>query len=296
MRFDVIVVGGSYAGMAAALQLARARRRVLVLDGGQRRNRFTSHAHGVLTQDGRDPAAIAADGRAQLLAYPDVTWRQDRAARAARTGARFEVSTESGDRFEGERLILAYGVVDELPPVPGLWERWGRTVLHCPYCHGYELNQGELGVLASGALSLHQALLIPEWGPTTFFTNGVLIPDADQRAQLAERGVKVEEESVLAVKGETEVCLADGRSLSLAGLFVAPAIRAASDLAVQLGCETSDTPLGPVVKTDARQATTVAGVFACGDLARGAGSVSLAIGDGAMAGTATHQSLVFPAT
>ncbi|MBL7251181.1 NAD(P)/FAD-dependent oxidoreductase [Alloalcanivorax marinus] len=294
MRFDAIVVGGSYAGMAAALQLVRARRRVLVLDGGQRRNRFASHSQGVLTQDGRDPAAIAADGRAQLLVYPDATWRDDRAARVARTEECFEVITEGGDRFQGTRLILAYGVVDQLPPVSGLWERWGRTVLHCPYCHGYELNRGELGVLATGPMSMHQALLIPEWGPTTFFTNGALMPDADQRAQLRERGVRLEEVPVSAVKGEAEVCLVDGRSFSLAGLFVASSIRPASDLAAQLGCETSDTPMGAVVKTDARQATTVPGVFACGDLARGAGSVSLAIGDGAMAGTATHQSLALP--
>jgi len=293
MEFDVIVVGGSYAGMAAALQLARARRRVLVIDAGQRRNRFAAHAHGFLTQDGTDPAAIAATARRQLRAYPNLTWLEGKAARAEAFTDGFRLAMEDGACHEGRRLVLAPGVTDTLPDVAGLQERWGRAVFHCPYCHGYELDGGPIGVLAAGSLSLHQALLLPEWGPTTFFLNGTFEPDDEQLAQLDARGVAVERSKVLRVSGDADMELADGRVVRLAGLFVVSRTEPAGPLAAALGCEMEEGPLGNFLHTRPTKETNVPGVFACGDAARAAGSVSLAVGDGAMAGAATHQSLVF---
>lgn len=169
-EFDAIIVGGSYAGLSAATQLARARRRVLVIDGGQRRNRYASHSHGFLTQDGSGTAAIAAEGKAQLLAYATVTWLDGTAVQAVagRDGDGFDVTLADGKVVHGRRLVLASGVVDELPPVDGLSERWGGSVFHCPYCHGYELEQGAIGVLATGPLSMHHALMLPDWGTVTF--------------------------------------------------------------------------------------------------------------------------------
>src|SRR5213075_372741 len=146
--YDVIIIGGSYAGLAAALQLVRARRRVLILDAGQRRNRFAGHSHGFLGQDGQPPWAIAAKGKAEVLAYPTVTWKDALAAEAVRTQDGFVVRA-GGDEFRGKRLILATGVVDELPAVPGLEERWGKRVFFCPYCDGYEFGMGSLAVLAT---------------------------------------------------------------------------------------------------------------------------------------------------
>ncbi len=162
--YDVMIVGGSYAGMAAALQLVRGRRTVAVLDAGQRRNRFASTSHGVLGQDGTAPGDLAATAKAQLLKYPTVTWRDGAAVFAEHTGDQFTVHTHQDERFTARRLVLATGVRDDLPAIPGLVERWGQSVFHCPYCHGYELDTGPIGVLATGAASLHQALLIPEWG------------------------------------------------------------------------------------------------------------------------------------
>lgn len=292
MSYEVIVVGGSYAGIAAALQLARARRRILVIDAGVRRNRFAAASHGFLGQDGRPPGDIIADARAQLLSYPTVTWLDATATEARQIEAGFSV-TAGGQESRAKRLILALGVVDELPAVPGLQERWGTSVFHCPYCHGYELDQGPVGVLATGPMSMHHAILLPDWGPTTFFTNGIFEPDAEQSAQLAARGVTVEREQVVAVTGtRAEVVLGDGRTIALDGLFTIPRIHAASPLPRQLGCAFEDGPAGPFIQTDMLKATTVAGVFACGDAARPFGSVSLAVGDGAMAGAATHQSLI----
>lgn len=292
--FDVIIVGGSYAGVSAGLQLARARRKVLVIDAGQRRNRFADHSHGFLGQDGRHPGAIADEARAQLLAYPTVEWRTQSAVSATREGAAFAVTTSDGAHFAAKRLILASGVVDELPDVPGLAQRWGQRVFHCPYCHGYELNGGSIGVLAASPLAIHHALMLPDWGPTTFFLNGVFEPDADQWTQLRKRGVQVESERIVSVDGEqADVTLASGRVIPLAGLFTQPRTRMASPLPALLGCVFEDGPMGPFIKVDAMRETSVPGVFACGDAAVAAGNVAIAVGDGARTGGAAHHSLIF---
>jgi len=293
MDHDVIIIGGSYAGMSAGLQLARARRRVLVVDAGQRRNRYAARSHGFLTQDGKPPAQIAAEGRAQLMRYETVQWLDDRVDQARPVAGGFEVTLRQGGVRTGQRLILAAGVEDELPALPGLEPRWGTHVFHCPYCHGYELQQGSVGVLAVSAMSLHQALMLPDWGATTLFLNGAFTPDAEQQAQLQARGVRVEPGRVARLDGAAiDVVMEDGRVFALAGLFVATRVRVGW-LAAQLGCELEEGPMGPYVKADATRATTAPGVFACGDLARPAGSVALAVGDGAMAGAAAHRSLMF---
>jgi thioredoxin reductase len=289
---DVIVVGGSYAGLAAALQLGRARRRVLVIDAGVRRNRNAAHSHGFLGQDGRDPAEIAAQGRAEVLAYPTVRWVESSAESVARDGDTFAVTVAGGERFLAERLILALGVIDELPDLPGVAERWGRSIFHCPYCHGYELGGGEIGVLATAPISVHQAMMLPDWGKTTYFTRG-FEPTPEERAALARRGVTIEPAPVARIEGRATVRLADDRALSFAGLFLAPQNRIAGRIAGDLGLEMEEGPVGSIIKTDMMKATSVPGVFACGDAALLAGSVSFAVADGARAGFGAHRSLIF---
>lgn len=293
-RYDAIVVGGSYAGLSAALQLARARRRLLVIDAGLRRNRFALASHGFLGQDGRPPDAIAAEGRRQLLAYPNVQWQDGSAASARREEAGFSVSMQDSDaRFEASYLVLATGVKDGLPPIEGLAERWGRSVFHCPYCHGYELDEGRIGVLAVGPNSMHHALMLPHWGQVTFFINGSFEPDADQRAALQARGVRIESSRVRRLADIATVELEDGERVVLDGLFTATHMTMASPLAEQLGCELDESPMGHYIRTDALKQTTVPGVFACGDAARMAGNVALAVGDGAQAGASAHRAMLF---
>jgi thioredoxin reductase len=293
--FDVIVIGGSYAGMAGALQLARGRRNVAVIDAGIRRNRFAEHSHGVLGQDGKPPAQIAAEAKAQLLLYPNLTWIEGRVESAEKTGNLFRVITGDNQTLSAKRLLLATGVSDHLPAITGLQDRWGKTVFHCPYCHGYELNQGSLGVLAVSEASVHQALLIPDWGPTTLFTNNCFTPSELHQQQLAARNVRIETEAVSEIAGEQSaiVKLANGRLVELAGLFVASLTKPASPIAYDLGCELAESPVGFYVKTDEFKQTTGPGVYACGDLGRAMGSVTFAIGDGALAGFAVHRSLIF---
>jgi thioredoxin reductase len=294
-EYDVIVVGGSYAGLSAATQLARARRRILVIDAGQRRNRYAHHSHGFLGHDGREAAAIAADGRAQLLRYPTVRWLEGSAAQAMKHGDDFRVTLTDGRVFDARRLVLATGVVDELPPITGLAERWGSSAFHCPYCHGYELEQGRIGVLATGPLSMHHAMMLPDWGSVTLLLNGAFEPDAEQLASLTARGVTVERSKVKAISGRATVELEDGRKLELDGLFVMSRTHSGSPLAEQLGCAMEEGAMGFFVRTDMMKATTVAGVYACGDAARMAGNVAMAAADGTMAGVAAHQSLIFGA-
>jgi thioredoxin reductase len=297
MDHDAIVIGGSFAGLSAALQLARARRRVLVIDAGLRRNRFAAHSHGFLGQDGRAPGDIVAEARRQLLAYPSVEVIDAQAATATGTIGDFAVTTALGETRNAARIVLATGVKDILPPVPGLAERWGRSVFHCPYCHGYELGGGSIAVLAVGPLSMHHALMLPDWGPTTFLLNGMFKPDFEQSAALRKRGVEVVETPVARLEDGPDdavaVTFAGATSRTFAGLFVAPRLELASPLATQLGCALEDGPMGAVIRTDPMKATSVPGIFACGDAARMAGNVAMAVGDGAMAGAATHRSLMF---
>jgi thioredoxin reductase len=294
MNYDAIIIGGSYAGISAALQLARARRSVLVVDAGHRRNRFARTSHGFLGQDGREPDAIAADARAQLMVYPTVEWLDTTATAGEGEVDHFIVSAESGERYQGKRIILAAGVVDTLPAIPGLAERWGSSVFHCPYCHGYELDQGNIGVLASSGMSMHHALMLPDWGRTTFFLNDAFVPNEDEAAQLEARSVTTERTPISRLSGSPlDVELADGRVVVLDGLFTLTKTAPAGPLGEQLGCAMEQGPMGPFLQTDAFKETTVPGVFACGDAARAAGSVALAAGDGALAGVGAHRSLIF---
>lgn len=296
MPYDAVIVGGSFAGLSAGLQLARARRSILVIDEGRRRNRFSSHSHGFLGQDGREPAAIVAEAKAQLLAYPTVAWQDARASDAKIEGNGFSITDSGGDQHRARRLLLATGVRDELPAIPGLQERWGKSVLHCPYCDGYELGGGKLGVLASGSFSALKAALVADWGEVTLFLNGEAEPDAEATALLERRGVAIERAPIVAAEGEGTAMaglrLADGRLAPIKALFVAAGICPASPLAEELGCAFDNGPFGPLLRVDGMKQTSVTGVYAAGDAATGRHSVALAVADGVLAGTGLHMSLL----
>jgi thioredoxin reductase len=147
MRHDAIIIGGSFAGLSAAMYIARARRSVCIIDTGFPRNRFATHSHGFLTQDGSEPGTMLATARSQVAAYPTTTFIEGEAIRAAKEPDGFSVRLATGEALEGTKLVLAFGISDELPAIPGLAERWGHSVLHCPYCHGYEFSGQRLGLL-----------------------------------------------------------------------------------------------------------------------------------------------------
>jgi thioredoxin reductase len=296
---DAIVVGGSYAGLAAALQLARARRSVLILDSGERRNRFVSAAHGFIGFDGVDPSDIQARAREDVLAYSTVAWRDAAVTEISGQQGDFRVRA-NGEEHHAKRLVLATGVRDELPAIPGLAERWGKSVFVCPYCDGYELELGAIGVIASSPNSIHQAQLVTEWaapGGVTFFA-GDFEPDETQAAELATRRITVVRGAVTQVTGDTThhasaVVHVGDAAHPVRGVFVMPRTHVVGPFAAQLGCELEEGPLGMFYKTTPLKETTVPGVFAAGDVAQPMGSVSFAVADGARAGASVHQSLVF---
>jgi thioredoxin reductase len=296
MHYDVIVIGGSYAGMAAALQLLRVRKDVLVIDADQRRNRFASHSHGFLTQDGADPGEVARAARLQLEAYPTLVWRNAKVVAVTGTLDNFTVTTDEGQSCWARRVLFATGVADQLPAIAGLSERWGRTVFHCPYCHGYELDMGRIGVIAAGAMSIHQAELLTEWGNVTFLTNFAVELEQDARRKLEARGVTIEDGRIDRIDGDADVLMVDGRRLDFAGIFTATRCVPSNSLAEELGCATEETPMGLQIRTDETKQTSLPGVFACGDVARVPHSISLAVGDGAWAGVQLHRSLLRPDT
>jgi thioredoxin reductase len=240
---------------------------------------------------------MIARARAQVLSYPSVSLIEGEVSGVCQTAdGGFRVELASGETVTGAKLVLAHGIEDVLPAIPGVAERWGRNVLHCPYCHGYEFAGRRLGVLNLTPMSAHQALLIAEWGPTTFFLNGTDELDDEARENFGRRAVTVEPAPVADLVGEAPALaglrLADGRIVDVEALFISPS-RDLSPLAGQLGCEIEESPLGPVIRTDAQQQTTVPGVFAAGDVAIAAGNATFASAAGVMAGVALHRSLIF---
>jgi len=293
---DVIVVGGSFAGQAAAIQLARARKKVLLIDAQLPRNRYAAAAHGFLGQDGRPPADIMQDASRQLLAYPTAAMVYGTVRTVQKEDALFVLTMDDGSTRRAPRLVLATGVTDTLPNIDGMVERWGKTVLHCPYCHGYEVSDRPLGIIANHVMSVHQASLIPDWGPATYFTQGAFEPDADGLALLARRGVAIERVPVVALLGTAPaldgVRLQDGRTVAVQAVFTAPRTSMTSPLAGQLGCTFADGPTGPYIVIDAMGLTSVPGVYAAGDATTPMHNATLAAASGVLAGVAAHQSLM----
>lgn len=292
MQYDVAIIGGSYAGLAAAMPLARARRNVVIIDAGQRRNRFAEYSHGFLTQDGTRASEIAQIAKEQVLAYRTVQWEDGSVKRIERVNDGFAVCIDATRSVTARRLIIAAGITDQLPEISGLAERWGKTIFHCPYCHGYELNQGKIGIIASSEHSAHMAMMLPDWGKTTIFINDYPVPD-ELLVQLKARGVHIENRAIQEITGQSDVVLADGSVIQLDGIFATTKCTIAQDWIFKLGCEIEQNAMGEAIKTNSMKETSVAGIFACGDVARLGSSVPLAVGDGTMAGAAAHRSLIF---
>jgi thioredoxin reductase len=297
MRHDAIIIGGSFAGLSAATYLARGRRSVTIIDSGFPRNRFAAHSHGFLTHDGDTPTDMLSSAQAQVGAYPTVSFVNGSAIGATGSDDGFSVTLGTGEVLDSARLILAFGISDVLPDIPGLAERWGTSVLHCPYCHGYEFSDCRLGVLHLSPNSIHQAKLIAEWGPTTFFLDGATTLDDATLADLRRRDVALEPAPVRALHGAASslsaVELADGRTIHVDALYIGAPTRLNSDIARQLGCGMEDGPVGKFITTDGNRMTTVPNVYAAGDITRGTHTIAWATADGVTAGMAVHRSLVF---
>ena len=228
-NWDVVVAGGGAAGLSAALMLGRARRRVLVVDAGSPRNRFAAHMHGVLGNEGTPPADLVRRGREEAASY-GVEFTSDTITKVEDAPDGLLVTLAAGDPVQARALVATTGITDDLPAIPGLAEHWGSSVLHCPYCHGWEVRDQRLGVLATSPMSLHQAELIRQWSDRViFFTDGLGGLPAETALRLRSRGVELVSSPVAEVLDEdsrlTGVRTADGAVVELDALFTAGAPR-----------------------------------------------------------------------
>ncbi|WP_207433152.1 NAD(P)/FAD-dependent oxidoreductase [Sabulibacter ruber] len=293
-QFDVIIIGGSYAGLSAAMALGRSLRHVLVLDSGQPCNRQTPHSHNFLTRDGATPTAIAQKAREQVLAYPTVTLKTGKAVQVTGQNSAFEVTTEAGATFKGSKLLFATGVKDLMPEMEGFAECWGISVLHCPYCHGYEVHHQELGILANGDMAFELAKLISNWSPKLIvLTNGAHTFSQEQLKALQKHQISVEEREIASLHHDRgylqNVEFTDGSTLPLKAVFARPAFTQHCTLPEELGCALTETGH---LKVDILQKTTVPGVYAAGDATTMMRTVSMAIAAGTMAGAAINKELI----
>jgi len=294
---DVIIIGGSFAGLAAALQLGRARRKVTVLDTGLPRNRFAGHSHGLLGHDHKPPLDILAEARQQLARYPTIRLVNVRADSISGAIDDFSVLTSDGESLGARRLILSYGVADQMPDVPGFAESWGTSIVPCPYCDGFEVADQHWGLVWSGPQSHQSVRLFHDWTDRlTVFADGHDIPP-DIQADLASRNIPVVDGRIVEIahhRGHiTTVNLDTRRNVAVDVLFAHPRNKPSASLHASLGLATVDTPTGIALKVDERRQTSTPGIYAAGDLTTPfLPSVTQASSQGAMAGIFAQQSML----
>jgi thioredoxin reductase len=294
-EYDVVVVGGGAAGLSAALVLTRARRRIAVVDAGEPRNAPAQHMQGFLSRDGFPPAELLRLAREEATGYGAniVTGRVSDVRRTDGDALRFDVRLARGDALSARRVLIATGLRDALPDIPGVRERWGRDLLHCPYCHGYEVRDQQLGVLGGSADAVQHALVIRQWADdVVFFSQGTVL-SADERERLVARAIGVVDEPVTRLVVEDDrlrgVELANGRVVPRDAVFVRPAFVPHHDLLLDLGCATHDN--GWVV-ADPTGRTTVAGVWVAGNAVNPRAQLITAAGEGSAAAIAINADLV----
>ncbi|HEU5037510.1 MAG TPA: NAD(P)/FAD-dependent oxidoreductase [Nocardioides sp.] len=291
-EYDVVVIGGGAAGLSAALVLGRARRKVAVVDAGQPRNAPAAHMQGFLGSDGLPPAELLTRGRAEVTGY-GVDLVAGTATGVVPAGRRHEVTLADGTVLRARRVLVTTGLRDVVPELPGVQERWGRDLLHCPYCHGYEVRDQPLGVLGGTAADVTYAQLIRQWTrDVVLFSNGATLT-ADQREQLVARAVGIVDGPVarLVVEDDriTGVELADGRVVPRSAVFVRPDFVPNDTLLTDLGCAVHDTGW---VAVDATGRTSVPRVWAAGNAVNPRAQVITAAGEGSAAAIAINADLV----
>lgn len=293
--YDVIIVGGSYAGLSAALTLGRAMRKVLVIDSGRPCNRRTPHSHNFLTHDGKPPAAIAAEARKELNAYPTISFLEDTAQTAVKTAGGFRIKVATGSTFAAKKLLFATGVKDIMPDIPGYARSWGISALHCPYCHGYEVRNQPTGILADGDhLAFEKAKMIAHWTKElVVFTNGSSTLSEAQREQLIAHHIDVIEKGIKAIVEEegyiSRLEFTDGSSHPVKALYTRPAFEQHCKIPEALGCTMTE---NGYIQTDDFKRTSIPGIYAAGDNTSIFRSVAMAVAAGSSTGAFINKDLI----
>lgn len=293
-NFEVIIIGGSYSGLSAAMALGRALRKVLVIDSGKPCNRMTPHSHNFITHDGKTPAEISTLARVQVEQYETVHFYNGLATKARQLDKVFEIETGDGNIFNAQKLIFATGIRDIMPDIPGLAECWGKSVIHCPYCHGYEVRNQKTGILGNGEYGYEFSALISHWTKDlTLYTNGKVDLKPEQLVKLKARHIDIVEKEIDRLGHENgqikQIVFKDGSRTELKAIYTRCAFEQHCLLPKELGCEITE---DGYIKVDGMQKTSIEGIYACGDNTTRMRTVSGAVAMGTMAGAVLNREMV----
>ena len=293
-QFDVIIIGGSYSGLAASMALGRALRKVLIIDSAMPCNRQTPHSHNFLTQDGSTPQAIATSARKQVQHYKTVHFFDGLATKGNKTESGFEIETSNGETFQSTKLVIATGIKDIMLPIEGYAECWGISVLHCPYCHGYEVRNEITGILGNGEYGYEFSALISNWtSDLTLYTNGKSTLTKNQIDKLVKRHIQVVEDEIFKLEHENgylqNILFKNGNSVPIKALYARSPFVQHSDIPQSLGCELTE---DGYIKVNSEQKTTVHGIFASGDNTTRLRTVANAVAMGTTAGMMANKELI----
>ena len=292
-KFDAVIVGGSYTGLAAAMGLGRAMRKVLVIDNGLPANRYTPVSHNFLTHDGRQPSEITEIARQEVAKYESVQLMNGLVVGAEPSGNEFYLSLASGQHYRASKLVFATGIIDVLPDIIGFPECWGKSVLHCPYCHGYEVRNQKTGIFGNGDYAFEFGSLISNWtDDLTIYTNGSSKLTPEQTAKLLSHNIQIVEDRIGLLRhnqGYVEtIVFTNGMTADVKAIYMRPAFVQNSDLPKLIGCELTE----GYIKVDSGFHTTVPGIYACGDNVTRLRTVANAVAMGTTTAMTLNKDLV----
>lgn len=293
-NFDVIIIGGSYAGLSAALSLGRALRKTLVIDSGNPCNEQTPYSHNFLTRDGETPKELSVKARKEVENYPTVSFDKGRVVAATKNKKNFKVQTEEKKLFSAKKLIFATGLIDIIPEIAGFAECWGISILHCPYCHGFENKNVKTGVFANGQAGYDQAKFLSNWTKDlTLYTDGRSALTQEQTRNLENREISIEEKEIEGFEHRnghiSNIVFKDGSKEVLKVLYATPEVKQQSELPEELGCTFTEHGR---IEVDIFQKTNVEGVYAAGDNSSMGRSVAVAVAAGSVAGMLINKEII----
>jgi thioredoxin reductase len=293
-KFDVIIIGGSYSGLSAGMALGRALRKVLIIDSGKPCNMQTPHSHNFLTQDGKTPKEISTLARQQVEKYDTVQFFDGKATKGVKTENGFEIETESGEKFEAQKLIFATGIKDNLTDIDGFAACWGISLIHCPYCHGYEVRNEKTGIIGNGDYGFEFSTLISNWtNDLTLFTNGTSTLTSEQAEKLERHHIKIVEKAIERLEHSDghlqNIVFKDGAKVDVKAAYTRSPFEQHCPIPETLGCELTE---DGNIRINQLQKTTVSGVFACGDNVTRIRTVANAVAMGTTTGMMVNKELI----
>lgn len=293
-KFDVIIIGGSYSGLAAGMALGRALKKVLIIDGGKPCNAQTPHSHNFLTQDGKKPSEIATLAKQQVEKYDTVTFFEGLVTNGTKIANGFEIQVTSGESFQANKLIFATGIKDEMPNIEGFSDCWGISMLHCPYCHGYEVRNKKTGILGNGEYGNELAKLISNWtDDLTLYTNGKSTLTVEQTKKLEKHTIKIVEKEIQGLEHKNgylqNIIFKDGTKSEVKAIYSRNSFEQHCTIPEALGCELNDEGY---IKVNISQETTIDDVYACGDNVTRLRSVANSVAMGTAAGMMASKKMI----